>query len=49
MVAGFLPVLASATLVVCAQAKKWNNTGHGSIIFEEALSLPWPELGPVSK
>ncbi|KAH8886624.1 2,3-dihydroxybenzoic acid decarboxylase [Thozetella sp. PMI_491] len=26
------------------RAKQWNNTGKGSVIFEEAISLPYPEF-----
>jgi len=37
----FLPLLAALIIsLVPAQARKWNNTGVGSIIFEEAVSLP---------
>ncbi|KAH7130921.1 amidohydrolase 2 [Dactylonectria macrodidyma] len=36
--------IAFGTFVASAIAKTWNNTGKGSIIFEEAFSLEYPEL-----
>jgi hypothetical protein len=33
-------VFALALLCCSTQARGWNNTGKGSIIFEEAVSLP---------
>jgi 2,3-dihydroxybenzoate decarboxylase len=37
----FLPLLTALIVGLgTAQARKWNNTGVGSIIFEEAVSLP---------
>lgn len=29
-----------ALFTIIAEARKWNNTGVGSVIFEEAVSLP---------
>ncbi|KAH6981675.1 2,3-dihydroxybenzoic acid decarboxylase [Ilyonectria sp. MPI-CAGE-AT-0026] len=31
-------------LLTSTEAKRWNNTGKGSVIFEEALSLDYPEF-----
>lgn len=31
-------------LLTSTEAKRWNNTGQGSVIFEEALSLDYPEF-----
>ncbi|KAM5350769.1 hypothetical protein ACJ41O_007274 [Fusarium nematophilum] len=39
------PLLA-LNFAVLVSAKKWNNTGKGSIIFEEAFSLDYPEFEP---
>jgi 2,3-dihydroxybenzoate decarboxylase len=35
-------VLFFGLVFICcgSEARKWNNTGTGSIIFEEAVSLP---------
>jgi hypothetical protein len=35
-----LLVFVFALLCYSTQGRKWNNTGKGSIIFEEAVSLP---------
>jgi hypothetical protein len=36
--------LVAIGMVFAVHAKQWNNTGSGSVIFEEAISLPYPEL-----
>jgi hypothetical protein len=44
MVVMAFTVVLFTLLSAKSQAQEWNNTGIGSIIFEEAVSLPYPEL-----
>lgn len=39
-----LNVALTLLLLASTEAKRWNNTGKGSVIFEEALSLDYPEF-----
>ncbi|SPO00329.1 related to 5-carboxyvanillate decarboxylase [Cephalotrichum gorgonifer] len=37
-------LLCALMLMTKIQAKKWNNTGSGSIVFEESFTLPYPQI-----